>query len=310
MNTTTQRTRALACAAAFGLLPAIAQAAVSVSGFTVSTAGTNGNPPVNSPTVDITGAGTFTTGPVVGPNSNTSRTSVTVDFANPLPSLSLFGTGNDPAGFTGTYGFATATLSYNFTVHGPVTAGLPIPILFSGTTFASIVQTGDSSQFFSSAGTSVRIDAAHIGNSFRNEGTTGTLPTVSPAGQLNPNGVILGWGSRAAAPVNYLDYTSSFLFGADLAAGDTGLITIVGSVQGGVTGLLRPTGVPTSGTASAFVDPLIYIDPAFLIDHPGYSIEVDAGIGNTPAVPEPTSVAMLAAGVLAMLVFRRRPVPR
>jgi hypothetical protein len=310
MFTTRHRFHYRACQAALSLClwPAVGEAQTAVTGFTVSTAGTNGNPVLTTPTVAITGPGTFTTGPLVGPNGNTSRTSATVDFANPLPSVSLFATGGDPAGFTGTVGFATARLAYHFTVHGPIVPGLLVPILFSGATFASVVQTGDPSQFFSTAGTSVEIDALHIGNSFRNAGTTGTLPTVSPAGQLNPNGEILGWGSRAAAPVGYVDYTSSYLFEADLTPGDVGSIAITGTVQGGVTGLLRPTGVPTFGTATAFVDPLISIDPTFLALHPEYSIVVDAGIGNggVAAVPEPSSLALMMAGAFALVAYRRQ----
>ena len=285
--------------------PAFALAQTTVTGFAVSTAGTNGNPPLHSPTVAITGAGTFSTGPVVGPNGNTSRSSATVAFANPLPSLSLFGSGGDSAGFTATYDFATATLGYHFTVHGPVIPSLLVPIVFSGATFASVIQTGDPSQFFSSAGTSVAINALNIGRSFRNAGTTGVLPTVSPAGQLNPNGVILGWGSRAAAPVGYVDYSSSYVFEADLNPGDVGSIALTGTVQGGVTGLLRPTGVPTFGTATAFIDPLISIDPAFLALHPEYSIEVDAGIGNSVStVPEPSTVILVSIGLIGCLSRR------
>ena len=308
----TIRNRLLRCAwqATFSLClwPTLAAAQTAVTGFTVSTAGTNGNPSLTTPTVAITGPGTFTTGPLVGPNGNTSRTSVTVDLANPLPSVSLFATGGDPAGFTGTSGFATAQLSYHFTVHGPIIPGLLVPILFSGATFASIVQTGDPSQFFSTAGTSVQIQAPHIGNSFHNAGTTGTLPTVSPDGQLNPNGETLGWGSRAAAPVSYVDYTSSYLFEADLTPGDVGSIAITGTVQGGVTGLLRPTGVPTFGTATAFVDPLISIDPAFLALHPEYVILVDAGIGNSAVapIPEPSSLALMMGGALGLVAYRRQ----
>ena len=299
-----------ACQAALSLClwPAIGTAQIAVTGVTLSTAGTNGNPALVTPTVAITGPGSFTTGPLVGPNGNTSRTAVTVALANPLPSLSLFATGGDPAGSTGTYGFAFAQLAYHFTVRGPLVPGLLVPVLFSGDTFASIVQTGDPSQFFSAAGTSLRIDALHINNSLRDAGTTGTLPTVTPAGQLNPNGVIFGWGSRAAVRVGYVDYASTFRFEADLTPGDLASMAITATVQGGVTGLLKPTGIPTFGTATAFVDPLIFIDPAFLALHPQYSIEVDAGIGNgnAAAVPEPGSLALMMAGAFVLVAYRRK----
>ena len=58
-----------------------------------------------------------------------------------------------------------------------------------------------------------------------------------------------------------------------------------------------------SGSASASADPFIFIDPSF----PGasrYSVEVSPGIGNSAAVPEPSSGTLLAVGVLTCSVRR------
>ena len=56
---------------------------------------------------------------------------------------------------------------------------------------------------------------------------------------------------------------------------------------------------PISGHAEAFVDPYIYIDPAFLAGHPGYSVSVSSGFPNVSPplpVPEPESWALFALG--------------
>ena len=71
-------------------------------------------------------------------------------------------------------------------------------------------------------------------------------------------------------------------------------------------------GAGVSALARAFVDPYIFIDPAWLADHPGYSVVVSAGIGNAApgvaAIPEPQTYAMMLAGLglLGFAAHRRR----
>ena len=71
-------------------------------------------------------------------------------------------------------------------------------------------------------------------------------------------------------------------------------------------------GAGISALATAFVDPYIFIDPAWLADHPGYSVAVSAGIGNAApgvaAIPEPQTYAMMLAGLglLGFAVRRRK----
>jgi hypothetical protein len=67
------------------------------------------------------------------------------------------------------------------------------------------------------------------------------------------------------------------------------------------------------GSTSAFVDPFLFIDPAFLLTHPGYSVIVSEGIGNVapaapgvPGVPEPVTLALFASGLLGFIARRRR----
>jgi hypothetical protein len=62
------------------------------------------------------------------------------------------------------------------------------------------------------------------------------------------------------------------------------------------------------GFAEAYADPYIFVDPAFLASHPGYAVEVSAGIGNGPAVsavPEPETGAMMLFGIGLLVASRR-----
>jgi hypothetical protein len=66
-------------------------------------------------------------------------------------------------------------------------------------------------------------------------------------------------------------------------------------------------GLSFGGLADAYVDPYIFVDPAFLASNPGYSVRVSAGIGNAPlvsTVPEPETYALMMLG-LGLLASRR-----
>ena len=65
--------------------------------------------------------------------------------------------------------------------------------------------------------------------------------------------------------------------------------------------------------ASAYMDPYFQIDPAWAASHPGYALSFDPGVGNgvpgafggPSAVPEPATLALMAAGLAALAGGRR-----
>ncbi len=78
----------------------------------------------------------------------------------------------------------------------------------------------------------------------------------------------------------------------------------------------RSDGVPAAGVpigrAGGDITPYLFIDPAWAVDNPGYSLVVN-GVGNAalsvpPAVPEPRTALLMAAGLglLAVVGFRRQ----
>jgi len=60
-----------------------------------------------------------------------------------------------------------------------------------------------------------------------------------------------------------------------------------------------------AGSASATADPVISIDPTWLAQNPGYSLEFSPGITNG-STPEPSSLFLLGSGLLTAGYWVRR----
>lgn len=61
--------------------------------------------------------------------------------------------------------------------------------------------------------------------------------------------------------------------------------------------LAADAGTFRGGSADAYIDPFLYIDPSFLANNPGLTLDISSGIINSiSAVPEPSTWAMLILG--------------
>ena len=288
---------ALLAAVVLAHLPQTSRAVV-VFGQMTAEVGNQGNL-ATVRTVPVGAAGTFDAGPLTGADGGNSTQGRLLVSLQPLPRLDVSATGYDngqaaDAAFTNVY----AGISYPFTVTGP-RPGF-VPVRFAGTTAGTLTSLGEPTRLYGHVGTSIRITAEGIANTFGAVGTQiGTAPGyyASNAGMVN-----LGWGSRAPYVVDYTSYASTWEWGAELFTGQSGTVILTTDTTGGTTGSLRPGQVFTSSTASSTIDPFIFIDPQWLASNPGYAIVVDADVGNTPAVPEPAT-GWLFAGGLAGLAF-------
>ena len=144
------------------------------------------------------------------------------------------------------------------------------------------------------AGTSVPLDLTYSAELSLPDGDSGSVSINFCGGHCS--GTALSPNSAASGVLTTEDVT-----------GAVGTTTLTVGAAG--------TNPFVGGSAIAYIDPVISIDPSFAAIDPNYqqdySIILSAGIGNSPAsVPEPSSSALLAAGLIGtatVLRRRRRP---
>jgi hypothetical protein len=83
------------------------------------------------------------------------------------------------------------------------------------------------------------------------------------------------------------------------------LTAIAGEGYNNAIAISVSTAVESEGTATAFADPYVYIDPAFLAAHPNYSLTLD--VGNTPSgAPEPSTLLLASSCLLGLFTAIRK----
>ena len=287
--------------------PLASQAAVVISGTLTAQAGNNGNPAVQK-TVTAATVGTYSVGPLSGPDFGNNSTQGALIIANrPSPNISASATGSDTGVYAPNGGttFIQASFTFDFSVVGP-TSGIGVPLLFGGSTDGLIANTGDPSRWNSAVGTQLEITSLGGVYNFTTVGPQSGTPADVFSGSVRD--VRAAWGLMASAPVSYSSYSSSFQFGATVLTGlfapGAQVLKLATILQGGTRGVSTPSGLPSSGTANSFLDAYIQIDPTWAASHPGYTLVMDPSIGVSP-VPAPGGAAMMFAG-LALLVCMRR----
>lgn len=198
------------------------------------------------------------------------------------------GTINSPGGR------ATATAS-----------GSPVPFVSASATSVpgdALVpgsSSGAESRLFYSYATNGPVDGVlvplFVTTNLHAESSTPGSPNTRAAASLNIGGGTLSIDARLNTDFN------SPLPGSDFQG------TLTFNQFSGQLGQIALQAVATAvggGSAMAFADPFIFIDPVFLARNPGYSVAVSPGTVN--AVPAPAAVWLLGTGIVSLVLRRQR----
>jgi hypothetical protein len=215
------------------------------------------------------------------------------------PVVFLTAGGDASAGGTAT---AYASIFYFITVNGPTSFIDYVPIDFvanlATSEFASLAYTGADGdpRAIADAGFSLGGDIYSTGpTSFESRACNAACQW----GNFAQGAYVGGYGDPS------LTYAISGVAG--LQIGRTGVVSETVSIDAVVGSSSYFAG--QSANASASADPYFFIDPAFLLDHPGFSLTISPGVENNPldgGVPEPASWALMLTGVGALGIALRR----
>lgn len=221
----------------------------------------------------------------------------------PLPSVSVDASvpaswPNSTFYFAGHAPEARSALAYYFTISGP--SHIKVPINIVGTAAVGETNTAWAS---TTLVVSDSVDSLHY---FLKEvhcvGAGLPLGSFLPAsGTLAQNIATNQCGGTAyATTISFSAFTDP---AADTSSGSITLEATVRTFQDSLH-------IYTASAASAYLDPILSIDPVFAAAHPGFSILFSPGIGNGPivAVPEPSAALLVLAGLPLTVWWARRRV--
>jgi hypothetical protein len=217
--------------------------------------------------VAITGPGTYSTSFTTAYGGSSSVTATL--SGEPFPALTTSGTGTVGAWSDAADALSGANLSYYISIVGP--SGLvPIDFTARGTLAQSYATGSASTQLYIEGDIDDQLSVDIWGQQ-----------SISLSGDQNPL-----TGSANA-------FTLS---GTTEEAANTQILV---GMSIGIN--VETNGPYPTGSASAYLDPIFYIDPTFP-DASEYSIVISPGIGNSPVsgVPEPSTWAMMLLGVAGL----------
>jgi len=215
-------------------------------------------------------------------NGYGSETSIATTSANLSVSTGSMYTGPDNNAST-LDGTGEATIYYYYQVVSPpdATPGATVPMTISANL------TTAASGFNSSADTAINLGYQYNPEEFI--GSIGATTSCSASTCTSQSDVLGALGKLGTLTLVNLPFS---------VFADTPAYVELLSESGTAYG---------SGMASATVDPVIAIDPTWLAENPGYTLEISSNVTQTPPVPLPASAWLMlsALGGLALIGRRR-----